>query len=516
MKMDIKDELQNIINNCENLLKEILPKAEVVSESGVQINFTSIKNMASKFNYVNEILSEVDEGSKYSYIKMMIYLFNKLEDKQLETVLLHIERILLGMKTDISVEDELINSYHYDEKMLMKYMNDITSLSDRASQMFAMDLLVILNSAGINDENTFRNISAVISKLGLDRKQVKDLFEISQLISKVDNEKFKSFILKDYSIDLISLHPYLNGKYSGLLTNNKNLVWINENFTAKKIYGLCKKNIVKENSLFSSNRDSEYEWYSKKGKNLVIENITLDFTNSIEFIFENITFRNCNIKFNSKNRYNAFKNCNNVVFENCKVFINKCESRNNDNHRYNIFENCKRVVFERCEVKFNTESNFKFENCIEIHLKSTVFIGKNQHKCFKTYECKKVCVENCTFENFSSHAQGDYASKYRAIQGCFGINNSEQVEIKNCSFKNCNTKHHVHGVANGAVGTLYDTKNIHISNCKFSNCKNYSWKYSGGWDEINSLFEVSKGVTPKMDNNKFDNCAKIFESNNSL
>lgn len=465
--MEIKDKIKNIMNSCEELLTEINSNSDNISESGLKINFSALHNSATKFNYSNKVITEIDDGSKYSYVKLLIFLFNKLEEKQLEIALLHIEKINIAMEINIDLENELINSYTYDEKILIKLLSDISNLSEKASQMFVMDALVIISSAGINDHQTLKEISSVFSKLGLEKIKIKELFDLSISYASNNYEKYLTLVSKNYSINLPTLYLYFKNKFEGVLSNNENLVWIKGKISVDLLYKICKKNITDSN-----------EWYSKTGKKMIVEDTIIEIPYSIGLRFDNLIFKNCRIIINSSNIYNFFSNCGTILFENC-------------------------------DIEINTSSHLKFKQCNEIILKATNFTGIGKYRCFISENCNKITIENCSFNNFAREEKDEYSS---AENGCFKISNSEEVFIDKCKFEECCTHHYKMGESTGAVGAVLHTSKLTISNSKFKNCKSSkffpivnTWLSTEGY-----MFIYSGNTKPLIENNSFDNCAPFL------
>lgn len=474
---EIRDRLNEIIKNCEEALSEI-DSEKNNSEESSSIDFAKLKNVAAKFNYNNPEVNNIDDGIKYSYIKLLIHLFNKLEGKQLETVLLHIEKIILAMQIKIELKDELISSYGYDEKKLMKLIEDVSKMPISPSQMFVMDVLIIIFSADVREDIIYKSVAAIISNLGLKKKEIKELFALAQCISCSDYEKYKKITSQDYDINITGLLPYFEDKFSGVLSNNKKLIWLNGNSCEKDLYLLCEKQS-------EESWGEKYQWYTMNTETLIIENVALNITDSLNFSIDNIVFRNCNITLNSE-------------------------------HKYNYFEKGKKILFENCKVNIKTSCHLKFDNCDSIELKNSEFYGTGEYRCFISYKCKQIRIDNCTFENFANVEKGDSSYQYSAIQGCFEINESNGVTITKCKFIKCCTKHYEKGKANGAVGAFFDTSKITIRNNSFRDCKNYSWRYGSHWDEINYMFVFSKDILPDMEDNEFTNCAEPYERRHSL
>lgn len=465
--MEIKDKIKNIMSNCEELLAEMNSKSDEVSESGLKINFDVLHNVAEKFKHSNEIISEIDAGSKYSYVKLLVFLFHKLEEKQLETALLHIEKINIAMKTGINLEKELISSYNYDEKILIKLLNDISNLSENASQMFVMDALVIISSAEINDHQILKEISAVFSKLGLEKVKIKELFDLSISYASNNYEKYLKIASENYSINLPAFYPYFKNKFQGVLSNNKNLVWIKGRMSVDLLYRICKKNIV-----------DSHEWYSISGNKMLVEDTAIEIPHSIGFKFDNLVFKNCRIIINS-------------------------------HYISNLFLGCKAILFENCEIIINTSASIKFKECDKVVLKSTNFSGTGKYRCFISEDSNKITIENCSFSNFAREEKDEHSS---AENGCFKISNSEEVIIDKCKFEECCTRHYKMGESNGAVGAFLHTSKLTISNSKFKNCKSSkffpiinNWLSNQGY-----IFIYSGNTKPLIENNSFDNCAPFF------
>lgn len=475
--MEIKDKIKNIMSSCEELLAEMNSNSNNTSESGLKINFDALHNTATKFKYSNGVISEIDDGSKSSYIKLLVFLFRKLEEKQLEIALLHIEKINIAMEINLDLENELINSYTYDEKTLVKLLNDISNLSEKASQMFVMDILVIISSAGITDQEILKEVASIFSKLGLEKVKIKELFNLCTYFIANDYEKYLMLVSGNYSINLAALYPYYKNKFKGLLSNNNSLTWIKGEFSTESLYKLCQKKVKKE--MFGD----EYYSYSKSGKSMVIRDTTINLTHNIEFNFNTLIFKNCYITINTSSRDNFFSNCGTVVFEDCEL---------NVNNSYYIA--------------------IRFENCEKVILRSTNFIGTGERRCFSVKNCKKIIIENCSFNNFAAKQKSEYS--YPARQGCFEISDSEEVIINQCRFKDCCTWHYEKGEANNAVGAFFNTYKVKISNCEFNNCKNNSWRYARVWNEVGYMFMLPKNIKPIMENNSFINCVEPYSPYN--
>lgn len=462
--MKSKEQLMSIITSCNEMLKSLENDTVKTNETGRKINFKELHNTAQKFKFSNNILAKMAESYKKSYIRMMLYIIKDIEDKKFENALLHITKIVGATNIDIDIEAELISVYKMDERNFENIMQDLTAMNEAECQTFVTDVIYMLIASDISDKKIKELVGGVIAKLGMNEAQIRETFELINIIVNKNNAEYTKMSKRNLTVDLRNFYPYIKDFVSGILANNEKLCWTNDT-----------------NSFFNviSQLKTEENRYSYDGKKYY-------------FNSEVVLIQNLNIKLAEVYTFVGKE----INFQNCKIDMNK----------FNFdFEKCKKITFENCET-INMDRTINIKECDCICFKNTIFKGNDSNRCFEVDECKKIEIVDCLFDNFSNNSR-EY--RYGAYFGCFRMDNIREALLCNSSFNYCRTKHWEGGKIGCAVGGIYGTENIIFDKCKFTNCWNSSYQY-GTWKHEDCLFEFSGKFKPDFGSCTFKDCADII------
>jgi|GEM_PF-3934353 len=462
--MDSKEQLMSIITSCNEMLKSLENDTVKTNETGRKINFKELHNTAQKFKFSNNILAKMTESYKKSYIRMMLYIIKDIEDKKFENALLHITKIVEATNIDIDIEAELISVYKMDERNFENIMQDLTAMNEAECQTFVTDVIYMLIASDISDKKIKELVGGVIAKLGMNEAQIRETFELINIIVNKNNAEYTKMSKRNLTVDLRNFYPYIKDFVSGILANNEKLCWTNDTNSFFNVISQLKT----EENRFSY--DGKKFYFNSEV--VLIQNLNMKLTEVYNFVVKEI------------------------IFENCKIDMNKfCFN----------FGECKMIIFDNCEF-VNMDKTINIEECDYICFKHTTFKGNDSNRCFEVDECKKIEITNCFFDNFSENSR-EY--RYGAYFGCFKIHSSKEAFFSESSFNNCRTRHWEGGKIGCAVGGIYGTENIILDKCKFTNCWNSSWKY-GEWKHEDCMFEFSGEFKPNFESCTFKNCTEIM------
>lgn len=465
----MREQLMDIIQACNLMLQEIEKEMVSINELGKKIDFGQLENISKKFNFSNSILKNMSEVYKISYIRMMLFIIRDIEDdRKLENALLHILKVTQAANLNINIEEEFILVHKINENDFKIIIQDLTAMSETESQTFVIDVMYMLTASDIVDKDIKETFGAIVTKLGLREVQIRELFELINIIVNRDVNAYREFCKRELSIDLRDFYSYTGEFVSGIMAENKILYWINETIPFDQFLRIARKEKEKVNSFF-------IEKYYFSSKRILLQNLKINFAQHIYFIGEEIVLENCDI--------------------------------NIGNYKF-AFLKCKRIIFNRCRI-VNILNSLNFKECEHVLFKNTFFEGNGSVKCFEMQKSIQIEVKDCSFVDFSRNEYDKYQNE--AYFGCFFIQNISKVRFCNTCFKNCMTKHYERGKANCAVGGIYGTKDIIFNQCNFVNCENSIWQYGTTWNDAGYMFEFDKGVNPDFKNCTFENCVECIE-----
>ena len=212
--------------------------------------------------------------------------------------------------------------------------------------------------------------------------------------------------------------------------------------------------------------------YTKSFTDLYVIN---DFSkyNYAKYRYDNIVFANLDIK--GGDICNDINDINNLVIINSKF--------SNSEYEYTIFD-CKKVIIKNCI----------FENFYDLAL--------------RIYDCEQLRILECKFFNCIQD-ETSYANDSATLL----LSDINSVKIDRCKFENCQAipdmpleSLEFDGVLNGstAIARMDNIKNFRLENCKFKNC--ISNKNVNGEGK---LFMLENTECRKGDNCITENCCDI-------
>lgn len=218
--MDSKEQLMSIITSCNEILKSLENDTAKINETGRKINFKELQNTAQKFKFSNDILEKMAETYKKTYVRMMLYIIKDIEDKKFENALLHITKIVGAANIEIDIEAELISVYKTDERSFENMMQDLTAMNESECQVFITDVIYLLIASDISDKNIKELVGGIIAKLGLGEIQIRETFELINIIVDKNNAEYTKMSKRVLSVDLRNFYPYTKDFVSGIMANN--------------------------------------------------------------------------------------------------------------------------------------------------------------------------------------------------------------------------------------------------------------------------------------------------------
>ena len=465
---EMQQEIKNISSSLEELSKDIMKFEKKDGEKPSEDVFERIKIIGKRNPIVLHPLICKDEIIKQHYLVLLAssIIISKGNG---EDAWLLLQRIACAANIQAELSEVSIDASCLNYKQIDEFTYSI--ISNNISEIFSFDLLLIHLLSNDDNAECLQYISELLQLVNVDKKTIKDLSILAKIVAEQNSTDYITFSKKSNSLDLPELYCYLKTIHSGIMANNKSLLWVNENVPLENLMQLAIEE--EEKVLFGTQKTKKIN-----SEKILLENLTIDLQEEIKFSGAEIKFENCKINLKDKSKI-KFESCGKVILKDCII----------DSEGYPI-------VFTECE---------------SINLENSTFKGNDERKCFYATNGSMLKISGCSFIDFSSNEKKEY--QYGAYFCCFQIEDISSVQFNNSIFRNCQAKHWERGEANSAVGGIYGTRNIVFQECEFYNCKNRVWKYGQTWEDRGHMFQFDKGVKANFNSCKFENCVKQVEEN---
>lgn len=375
------------------------------------------EHKAELYPFENALLSEKDEYVKSLYFRMLCTLVRYTGEPS-EMQVLYIRRLMAGSHAENEFQDYMKMALDLDTKDIHEFISIFKE--DDLKYYFCIDGAILLSVAQGADKN-YVLLAELVEMLKIAKNDLEYLMMVAKATLAQSSELFEE--AKEHTTDTtesLSMYHYVCEFFNGAIID-----------TSSEIH------------VYSKDKSCEHisDYPTFKAKKVIIENITEDLKNDIEFKgCEEVIIKNCNL---TGNRYNFIFTCvGKVVVENCRIsdfhnrfmhlqhcnelivsnnyFINCGNSEDDDCEGGVIYANyvesqiiLKKNTLQNCYI--NTEYDFEdcyglfiYAYCSEYGLFQVVdnhFIGctSNQNTCYiyNGNEDCKVIDENNTVSGSS-------------------------------------------------------------------------------------------------------------------